>query len=202
MNRELLETQWPQVREILREKFSNLSEEDIRQINGRYDQLVTKIQQKYGYSREEAEERIRNWNFDRLATPRSQTIREERVRKEEDTTSSYMWFLAIGIPLILLASYFLFNNAKSPEETQPPLVNQEQVVAEAPADRAISNGLRDAFLAQPTLVSQIQNIQITTHNGVVTLSGFTTSKEMSDRLVNVAQHYAGVKQVVNDLQIK
>jgi uncharacterized protein YjbJ (UPF0337 family) len=199
MNRDVLETQWPQVREILSEKFSNLTEEDIRQINGRYDQLVAKLQQKYGYSREEAEERIRSWNFDRTTNPRGQVVREDRLRKEEDSSSILKWLLAIGLPLLLLGAYF-FNTARTPENTTTG-VNQEQI-AETPADRTISSGLRNSFLTQQNLASELQNVQITTHDGVVTLSGFVSNREVRDSLVNSAQNFSGVTRVINNLQVR
>lgn len=202
MNRDVLETQWPQIREILSEKFSNLTEEDIRQINGRYDQLVAKLQQKYGYSREEAEERIRSWNFDRMAGSRGQVIHEDRVRRKEDNSSVLKWLLAIGIPLLLLGSYFL-STARTPEVTRTPVVSQEQLAVETPADRVISNGLRNALLSQQSLTTaEIQNIQITTRNGIVTLSGTVPSRDARDFVVNMAQNFTGVNRVNDNLQIR
>ncbi|KIA77524.1 hypothetical protein DB43_GE00050 [Parachlamydia acanthamoebae] len=221
MNRDVLETNWVQVREILREKFSNLSEDDIRQINGRYDQLVAKLQQKYGYSKEEAEERIRSWNFDRITGPRDATRdeklrredantirredtarREDRVRREEDNSTLFKWLLGLGIPLLLLATYFLSSGTRTPEVTRTPTATQEQFVVETPADRAISSSLRNAFLSQPNLASELQTVQITTHNGVVTLSGSVSSREISDFMTTSAQNASGVNQVINNLQIR
>ncbi|MBA2727376.1 MAG: BON domain-containing protein [Parachlamydiaceae bacterium] len=216
MNREVLESQWPQIREILSEKFSNLTDEDIRQINGRYDQLVAKLQQKYGYSREEAEERIRSWNFDRFAGAKGQVIRddkgqvmrEDRARKvddnayrAEDNSSMLKWLLGLGLPLLLLGLYFL-STANSPEVTPASRGTSQEIVAESPADRVISSGLRDAFNSQPNFASQMRNIQITTNNGVVTLSGTVPSREVRDNLVNTAQSYNGVRQVIDRLTIR
>lgn len=203
MNKDLLESQWTQIREILREKFSNLSDEDIRQINGRYDQLVAKLQQKYGYTREEAEERIRSWNFDRFTTaPKSQTIREESYRTEPDS-NFFKWLLALGIPLLLLGAYYLGN--RTPEITNaPPPVVQQQAVRETPSDRLISDNIRNALLAvqgQNTSFN-MRNIQVTTNDGVVTLSGSVPSAEIRDSIVNAVQNFGGVKQVINNLQVK
>lgn len=204
MNRDLLESQWTQIREILREKFSNLTEEDIRQINGRYDQLVDKLQQKYGYTREEAEERIRSWNFDRFAGPQ-RAIREDKyyqenkVRKEEDRSSILPWVLGLGIPLLLLAAY-MFNTPDRFDNRAP--VAQEQVMAETPADRALSTDIRNAFMAQNISGFDLQNIQITARNGIVTLSGTVPNREVHDRLFNTAQGFAGVRQVIDNLRIR
>lgn len=206
MNRELLETQWPQIRDILMVKFSNLTEEDIRQINGQYDQLVTKLQQKYGYSREEAEERIRNWNFDRFSTSsrgpsaaiEDKTYAKEKVRKEEDGSSFLKWLFALGIPLLLLAYFFGTSN------TTPttPATTQEQLITENAADRAISDSVRNNLLSQPNLAAALQNIQITSHNGVVTLTGTVPNSEVRDAIVNRVQNFSGIRQVINNLQVR
>ncbi len=216
MNKDVLESQWAQIREILSEKFSNLTDEDIRQINGRYDQLVAKLQQKYGYSREEAEERIRSWNFDRYAGARNQNNREEkghalrddRTRRADDSSyraddnsSMLKWLLGLGLPLLLLGLYFL-STANTPEVSRTTTVNQEQTAVESPADRLVSTNLRDAFLSQQNFASEIRNIQITTRNGVVTLSGPVSSREMRDNIVSTAQNFGGVRQVIDRLQIK
>lgn len=204
MNRDVLESQWPQIRDMLREKFSNLTEEDIKQINGRYDQLVAKLQQKYGYSREEAEERIKSWNFDRFATPqRSSTIQEEKYHPEdkatEDNSSLFKWLLGIGIPLLLLA-YFLAPTGT--ETTNTPTTVRDQTVTETPADRTVSTNLRNALISQDISGTDLQNIQITTRNGIVTLSGTVPNNEVRDTIVNTTQGLPGVRQVVNNLQVR
>ncbi len=206
MNRDVLESQWTQIREILREKFSNLTEDDIRQINGHYDQLVSKLQQKYGYSREEAEDRIRSWNFDRFAaSPRASAVKEDKYYQEskvgkEDNSSFLKWLLGLGIPILLLGLYF-FSPVRT-ETNSSPVVNQDQVITETPADRAISTDLRNAFIAQNINGSELQNIQITTHSGVVTLSGTVPNNEIRNVIVSTAQGFPGVRQVVNNLQTR
>lgn len=201
MNKDVLESQWTQIREILNEKFTNLTEEDIRQINGRYDQLVAKLQQKYGYSREEAEDRIRNWNFDRFAATHKTNMRDTRGMKEADTSSLYKWLLGLGIPLLLLGAWFL--STRPTEEVREPTVNREQtMMMETPADRAMSASLRNTFLSQPNLAPAMRNVQIMTNNGIVTLSGTVSSAEMRDSLVNAAQNFAGVEQVINRIEVR
>lgn len=203
MNRDLLESQWPQVRETLRTKFSNLTEDDINQINGRYDQLVSKLQQKYGYSREEAEERIRSWNFDRNANAqRTSSARDDKFYQEgkvrkDDGISPFIWLLAIGIPLVLLGTYF-YNTTR----TDAPVAAHEQTMRESPSDRAISNDLRNAFFNQNISRSDLQNVQITTHNGVVTLSGTVPNNQVRNTIVDTAQNFSGIDRVINNLQVR
>lgn len=207
MNREMLETQWVQVREVIRDKFGNLTEEDIRQINGRYDQLVAKLQQKYGYSKEEAEERIRSWNFDRFSSnPRQagRPIREdERMRREDETvrrddSSLLKWILGLGIPLLL--ALYLFSQMGTPDATRTTTPTQN--VSETPADRTIVDGLRSSFLADRTFANDARNIDIRSNNGIVTLSGTVPDTATRDFFIDKARNFSGVRQVVDNLQIR
>lgn len=199
MNRDVIETQWPQVREILIEKFNHLTEDDIREINGRYDQLVLKLQQKYGYSREEAEDRIRLWNFDRKLAANERIVREE-VRNEEESGSAFKWLAAICIPLLLLGLLF-FNIATPPQPANPAAV-QEQTVKQTPGDVVIMTSLRNALTAKKIPNFDVQNVQITSREGIVTLSGSVPNAEVRDSVVNTSQNFTGVKRVIDNLQIK
>jgi uncharacterized protein YjbJ (UPF0337 family) len=199
MNKDLLQTQWADIRETLRDTFSNLTDEDIRQINGRYDKLVTKLQERYGYTREEAEERLGDLNFDRFATSRSRVVRGETPRREADNSSLLKW-LAVGIPLLLLGVYFLSDRTHEP--TRAPAYTQEQVIQETPADRTISTGIRNSLLAERGLTTDLQNVRISTNNGVVTLSGFVSNRETRDMIVNRVENFSGVREVINNIAIR
>lgn len=209
MNKDTLQTQWPQLRLILKEQFSYLTEDDIDQINGRYDQLVAKLQQKYGYSREEAEERIRSWNFDRFATSdtRGEVIRENRANREyakREESNFIPWLLGLGVPLLLLATYFLsspLTTTTAPVADTTPVV-QERVVTETQADRFISDGLRSALISDTSIASEMQNILISTTDGIVTLSGTAPSTDVRDFAVATSKDFAGVRQVIDNIQIK
>jgi uncharacterized protein YjbJ (UPF0337 family) len=204
MNKATLESQWLQIREILKEKFNHLTEEDIKEINGRYDQLVTKLQQKYGYSREEAEERIMSLNFDRnVRLAKGSTVGEEKTYEkasvQEDSSSFLKWLFALGIPLLLLGAYLL-SPFGAPQTTNIPNVIREEVIIETPTDQTITNELRIMLLSSNNI--NMQNVQITTHDGIVTLTGTVSSKEDSDFIEDIVDDYPGVRDVINKLRVK
>lgn len=58
MNRDTLEGQWRQIRGKVREKWGQLTDDELDQIGGNYDMLVGKIQEKYGESREDIEREL------------------------------------------------------------------------------------------------------------------------------------------------
>jgi uncharacterized protein YjbJ (UPF0337 family) len=68
MNKEQFEGQWMQLKGKIKEKWGKLTDDEIAQINGKFDQFLGKIQKAYGYNKEKAEEEIRNWKIEREKT--------------------------------------------------------------------------------------------------------------------------------------
>lgn len=58
MNTDILEGKWKQLRGEVRERWGELTDDELDQIAGKRDQLVGKIQEKYGYARDEAERQV------------------------------------------------------------------------------------------------------------------------------------------------
>ena len=54
MNEDMIKGQWKQIRGKAKEWWSKLTDDDLNMINGKRDQLLGKLQEKYGYTREEA----------------------------------------------------------------------------------------------------------------------------------------------------
>jgi uncharacterized protein YjbJ (UPF0337 family) len=54
MNRDVLEGKWMQVKGKVKQQWGRLTDDELDQINGRYDELAGLIQERYGYSRDEA----------------------------------------------------------------------------------------------------------------------------------------------------
>ena len=55
MNRNVLEGKWMQLRGAVREKWGELTDDDLDQINGKRDKLAGILQERYGYSQMEVE---------------------------------------------------------------------------------------------------------------------------------------------------
>jgi uncharacterized protein YjbJ (UPF0337 family) len=52
---------WNQTKGAVKEQWGKLTEDDLLEIEGRRDQLVGKIQTRYGITREEAEAQVGTW---------------------------------------------------------------------------------------------------------------------------------------------
>jgi uncharacterized protein YjbJ (UPF0337 family) len=64
MNTDILEGQWKQLKGRIQEKWGELTDDEIDQIQGKQDVLVGKLQEKYGYTREEAEHQVNEFLAD------------------------------------------------------------------------------------------------------------------------------------------
>jgi len=67
-------------------------------------------------------------------------------------------------------------------------------------DSAITGKVKTAILQDPAL--KVMQINVTTYNNVVQLSGFVDSPQMIGRAGTVARQVAGVTSVQNDLIVK
>ena len=61
INTDILEGQWMQIRGAIREKWGELTDDELDQIAGKRDQFLGKLQEKYGYTREKAEEELNDF---------------------------------------------------------------------------------------------------------------------------------------------
>jgi uncharacterized protein YjbJ (UPF0337 family) len=58
MNSDQLEGEWKQVKGEVREKWGKLTDDDMHVVAGRREQLIGKVQERYGIAREEATRQV------------------------------------------------------------------------------------------------------------------------------------------------
>ncbi len=61
MNWDQIAGNWKQATGKVREKWGKLTDDDVQVIPGKRDQLVGRIQERYGVAKEKAEEEVREW---------------------------------------------------------------------------------------------------------------------------------------------
>lgn len=61
MNWDRVKGNWKQARGRIKEKWGELTDDDLKEIEGRRGKLVGKIQKRYGMAREEADKEVREW---------------------------------------------------------------------------------------------------------------------------------------------
>lgn len=53
---------WNHMRDKVKEQWGRLTHDDLDRIDGKVDELIGRIQNRYGLAREEAERSVREWN--------------------------------------------------------------------------------------------------------------------------------------------
>jgi uncharacterized protein YjbJ (UPF0337 family) len=61
MNEAQIKGNWNQIKGKVKEKWGQLTNDDLDQIDGKADQLVGAIQRRYGRSLEQAKNDVREW---------------------------------------------------------------------------------------------------------------------------------------------
>jgi uncharacterized protein YjbJ (UPF0337 family) len=55
MDKNLFEGQWKKIRGQAKVGWGQLTDDDLEQVGGKFDKLIGVLQQKYGYTRQQAE---------------------------------------------------------------------------------------------------------------------------------------------------
>ena len=61
MNNDILKGRWNQVKGEIRTKWAKLTDNDMMQIQGEAEKLIGKLQERYGYKREQAERELNDF---------------------------------------------------------------------------------------------------------------------------------------------
>jgi uncharacterized protein YjbJ (UPF0337 family) len=77
MNWDQVEGKWKQAKGSVKERWGKLTDDDLDVIAGKRDQLVGKIQERYGIGREQAQREVESWKY-----PTSgETMEDEEQRR-------------------------------------------------------------------------------------------------------------------------
>ena len=66
MNRDRIEGNWKQLSGSLKEKWGKLTDDDLKEVDGKREKLVGKLQERYGLARDKAEKELQQ--FEQLST--------------------------------------------------------------------------------------------------------------------------------------
>ena len=61
MNDDIFKGKWTQLKGNIKEQWGKLTDDEIEQLDGRKDQLVGKVQERYGIARDQAARDVDNW---------------------------------------------------------------------------------------------------------------------------------------------
>ena len=61
MNWDQIAGNWKQFKGTVKEKWGKLTDDDLDVIEGKKDQLLGRLQERYGYTKEQAEKELNSW---------------------------------------------------------------------------------------------------------------------------------------------
>ncbi len=61
MNSDIFEGKWKQFKGTVRAKWGDLTDDDLEQVAGNRDKLEGKLQEKYGYAKDDAKRHVDDW---------------------------------------------------------------------------------------------------------------------------------------------
>jgi uncharacterized protein YjbJ (UPF0337 family) len=73
MNWDQVEAKWKQFSGAMKMKWAKLTDDDLKFIAGKKDQLIGKLQERYGISKEEAQDQVEKWD------PEAESTRQRKV---------------------------------------------------------------------------------------------------------------------------
>jgi len=77
MNWDQIEGKWKQAAGSVKEKWGKLTDDDLKVISGKKDQLVGKIQERYGIAKEEAQQQVDEFSRNYRVETTTTTVRDE-----------------------------------------------------------------------------------------------------------------------------
>lgn len=77
MNSDTLQGKWKQAKGSIKERWGKLTDDDLDVINGQRDQLVGRIQERYGIQKDQAQKQVDEW----MHSDWDRREEEERTRK-------------------------------------------------------------------------------------------------------------------------
>jgi uncharacterized protein YjbJ (UPF0337 family) len=87
MNSDQLKGKWKQMKGSVKERWGKLTDDDLDVIDGQSDQLIGKIQERYGIARQEAQKQVDEWNSN--VARESESARERNVGDEVHSRTDF-----------------------------------------------------------------------------------------------------------------
>jgi uncharacterized protein YjbJ (UPF0337 family) len=70
MNPDILRGRWNQLKGEIRSRWGKLTDDDMTQIQGEAEKMIGKLQERYGYKRDQAEKELNEFLNSRTGQPR------------------------------------------------------------------------------------------------------------------------------------
>lgn len=83
MNKDILKGNWKQIKGKIQEKWGKLTDDELKEIDGKREALIGKLQTKYGYAKDKAQKEVEN--FERTCQQQNQQGQQEEQEEFAQT---------------------------------------------------------------------------------------------------------------------
>lgn len=80
MNSDEMRGKWNQFKGSVKQQWGKLTDDDLTMIDGQRDKLIGKIQERYGITKEKAEQQLNEWKAPTTSTTTTTVTHEERKK--------------------------------------------------------------------------------------------------------------------------
>jgi uncharacterized protein YjbJ (UPF0337 family) len=80
MNWDQVQGKWKQLKGTAKTRWGKLTDDDLDVIAGQRDQLIGRIQERYGVAKDEAQRQVEDWN--RTLDQKAEYAKESNLRKK------------------------------------------------------------------------------------------------------------------------
>ena len=112
INQDVFDGKWKQLRGTIKKQWGDLTDDDLKKVQGRYDQFLGLLQDKYGYSRQTAENEINTRLNDLYALgDQLQTSTRQAVTAVDETVTQRRWLTIAATLLVCIVVGLWLNNS-------------------------------------------------------------------------------------------
>ena len=188
------------------DRWNKLTEQDMNQIDGRFDLFCSKLQDKYKISKDNAEEQFHNWKpnirFEEKTRSKYQIIHVE----EEQEANIGKWLLVAGIPFLLLIGVLGTQFNSLPNSSTYVPASYENILAKpvsgSTQDETIVENIRKVLFSNSLLLVDLQRFKVSSSAGVVTVYGSVKNEDEKELVRARIDKIPGVVQVINNIEIR
>ena len=109
MNTELFAEKWTEMRGEVKERWSKFNDDDLGQIEGKLDELVSLVQEKYGHNREQATQQVERFLSEYKAKLQDAS---GNILAQLNQVRKVNWWIAVAVALGLLVFVFFLLKSK------------------------------------------------------------------------------------------
>jgi len=191
------------------DRWSKLTEEDMNQIDARFDIFSSKLQNKYKISKNHMEEQFHNWKPNvRFEAEDAFKSKKIQIAKEQEVNIR-KWLVGAAVSFILLIGILgVTQNYTTTDSKSDLYASYENIIAMAnpsfgpTADETITENIRKVLYSNALLLVDLEGLKIENSEGVVTVHGTVKNEDEKNLVKDQVEMIPGVVKVINNIKIR